>query len=90
MTKAGMQEGVRNSKNVLIFLSDGIMGRPYCRSEMRWGKQYGCGFVGVHEGDERHNPADFGKEKRLAPSDLRHLFDDVEVSMMHFVLQVAC
>ena len=85
VTKAGMQEGVRNSKNVLVFLSDGVMGRPYCRSEMRWGKQYGCGFVGVREVDERHCPADFEKEMRLAPSDLKHLFEDVNVSKMHFV-----
>ena len=47
LNAAGMEDGIRNSRNVLIFLSDGVMGRSFCQSEQRWGKQYGCGFVGV-------------------------------------------
>ena len=63
---------------MLIFLSDGLMGRPFCQAEQRWGELYGCHFVGVVEKDTRHNPADFGKEKERAPADLKHLLDDVE------------
>jgi hypothetical protein len=66
------------SRNVLIFLSDGIMGRPFCNDEQRWAKLYYCNFVGVVEKDTRHGPANFDTEKRRAPEDLVHILDDVE------------
>ena len=88
LSKKGMKNGVRNARNVLIFLSDGVMSSQWCRMEMRWGKQFGCGFVGLQEMDERHNAADFEKEKRLAPSDLRHLLQDYEV-IAEIVLQLS-
>eukprot|EP01047_Picozoa_sp_COSAG01_P041632 COSAG01_NODE_3585_length_5907_cov_21.750689_3_plen_496_part_00 len=78
LTAQGMEEGVANSRNVLIFLSKGIMGRPFCQMEQRWGKKYNCRFVGVVEQDTRHDPADFAEEKAAAPPDLKHLLDDVE------------
>jgi hypothetical protein len=78
LTAQGMEEGVANSRNVLIFLSKGIMGRPFCQMEQRWGKKYNCNFVGVVEQDTRHDPADFAEEKAAAPPDLKHLLDDVE------------
>eukprot|EP01048_Picozoa_sp_COSAG05_P007993 COSAG05_NODE_588_length_8503_cov_54.867563_2_plen_1332_part_00 len=78
LTAQGMERGVSRSRNVLMFLSDDLMGRPFCQAEQRWGKMYGCHFVGVVEKDTRHNPADFGKEKERAPADLKHLLDDVE------------
>jgi hypothetical protein len=78
LTAQGMEEGVANSRNVLIFLSKGIMGRPFCQMEQRWGKKYNCKFVGVVELDPRHDPADFAEEKAAAPPDLQHLLDDVE------------
>lgn len=89
LSKNGMKNGVRNARNVLIFLSDGVMGSKWCRMEMRWGKQFGCGFVGVIEKDERHNAADYEKEKRLAPSDLRHLLEDYEV-IVEIVWLLSC
>ena len=66
-----MEEGVSQSRNVLIFLSDGYMLSDYCNSELRWGKMYSCNLVGVYESDGRHCPVDFGKEKARAPSDLK-------------------
>ena len=78
LTAKGMEEGVSQSRCVLMFLSDDLMGRPFCHAEQRWGKLYGCGFVGVVEKDSRHCPADFGKEEERAPADLKHLFKDVE------------
>eukprot|EP01045_Picozoa_sp_COSAG04_P022290 COSAG04_NODE_2498_length_4007_cov_2.461361_1_plen_336_part_00 len=78
LTAQGMEEGVSQSRNVLIFLSDGIMARPFCNAEQRWAKQYNCKLIGVVEKDTRHSPADFGKEKARAPADLKHLLDDVE------------
>jgi hypothetical protein len=78
LTATGMEEGVSQSRNVLMFLSDDLMGRPFCQAEQRWGKLYGCNFVGIVEKDSRHSPADFGKEKERAPVDLKYLLDDVE------------
>eukprot|EP01045_Picozoa_sp_COSAG04_P018856 COSAG04_NODE_1779_length_5595_cov_1.888464_4_plen_1114_part_00 len=78
LTAQGMEEGVSQSRNVLIFLSDDCMGRPFCNAEQRWAKQYGCNLIGVVEKDDRHGKADFGKEKERAPSDLKHLLDEVE------------
>eukprot|EP01043_Picozoa_sp_COSAG02_P008263 COSAG02_NODE_261_length_26663_cov_210.330899_13_plen_249_part_00 len=78
LTKQGMEEGMSQSKNILIFLSKGVMGRPYCQAEQRWAKAYGCNFVGVKEVDESHCPADFAEEKETAPADLTHILDMVE------------
>jgi hypothetical protein len=78
LTAQGMEKGVSESRNVIIFLSDDVMGRPFCNAEQRWAKQYGCTLIGVVEKDSRHSPADFGKEKERAPIDLKHMLDDVE------------
>jgi hypothetical protein len=78
LTAQGMEEGVSESRNLLIFLSDDCFGRPFCNAEQRWGLLYGCNFVGVVEKDSRHHPADFGQEKARAPTDLKRLLDDVE------------
>ena len=78
LTASGMKEAVSQSRVVLMFLSDNLMGRRFCNEEQRWAKHYGCAIVGVHEKDERHNPADFSEEKERAPEDLKHLLDDVE------------
>jgi hypothetical protein len=78
LTAQGMEEGVSQSRNFLIFLSDGVMSRPFCNAEQRWAEQYGCNLIGVVEKDSRHNPADFGQEKESAPADLKRLLDEVE------------
>ena len=85
LTAQGMEEGVSQSRNVLVFLSDGIMARPFCNAEQRWAKQYNCNFVGVVEQDDRHGGGKdkdgvdiFVRESAKAPKDLRDLFDSVE------------
>jgi hypothetical protein len=78
LTARGMEEGVSESRCLLMFLSDGLMGRPFCQAEQRWGKIYLCSFVGVVEKDSWHDAADFGKEKERAPAELEHLLDEVE------------
>lgn len=78
LTEEGMEEGVSQSRNFLVFLSDDLMSRSFCLKEQRWGLQYGCHFVGVVEKDPRHSPADFQKEKALAPEGLKFLFDNIE------------
>eukprot|EP01045_Picozoa_sp_COSAG04_P008324 COSAG04_NODE_458_length_14025_cov_349.233735_2_plen_799_part_00 len=78
LTEHGMEVGVSQSRNILMFLSQDLMGRPFCIKEQRWGIEYGCKFVGVMEKDDRHGKADFAKEKEKAPDDLKHLLDEVE------------
>jgi hypothetical protein len=78
LTAEGMEKAVSQSRHVLMFLSDDLMGRPFCNAEQRWAKLYECHFVGVVEKDIRHGNADFSKEKERAPADLKHLLDDVE------------
>jgi hypothetical protein len=36
LTARGMEQGVADSRNVMIFLSDGIMARRCCNAEQRW------------------------------------------------------
>ena len=78
LTAQGMEKAVSQSRHVLMFLSDDLMGRPFCQAEQRWAKLYECHFVGVVEKDVRHGNADFSLEKERAPADLKHLLDDVE------------
>lgn len=78
MTAQGMEEGVRNSRNLLVFLSDDVMGRPFCNTEQRWAIMYECNMVGVVETDPEHGAADMAKEKARAPEDLKHLLDEID------------
>ena len=78
LTEHGMEVGVSQSRNILMFLSADLMARPFCQKELRWGIKYGCTFIGVMEADNRHGKADFGEEKAKAPGDLKHLLDEVE------------
>eukprot|EP01047_Picozoa_sp_COSAG01_P039981 COSAG01_NODE_3334_length_6237_cov_11.105246_1_plen_1421_part_00 len=85
LTEQGMEQGVASSRNVLLFLSDGLMSRPFCIKEQRWGITYGCKFIGVAEFDDRHGGGKsaegvdlFTRERAAAPEDLQFLFDQVE------------
>ncbi len=84
LTLQAMEEGVSNSRNVLVFLSTGVMSRHYCIMEQRWGRLYKCNFIGVVEFDERHGGTEngpnriFDQEKASAPDDLKYLFDAIE------------
>jgi hypothetical protein len=78
LTSRGMEEGVSKSRCVLCLLTEGMMSRPFCNNELRWGKLYGCKIVGVVEKDTRHGCANFGDERACAPEDLKHILDDVE------------
>ena len=81
ISEHGMEVGVSQSRNILMFLSEDLMARPFCQKEQRWGLKYGCKFIGVMEADDRHGKADFGKEKVKAPEDLMHLLDEVEFQL---------
>ena len=78
LTAHGMEVGVSQSRNMLMFLSDDLMARIFCQHEQRWGIKYGCNFIGIVEKDCRHGKADFGAERKKAPADLKFLLDEVE------------
>ena len=82
LTAEGMERTVSQSRHVLIFLSDGYFTRPFCLKELRWAILYGCKIVGVVEKDARHGAVDFGREAKLAPADLKHVFAEVEFHPM--------
>ena len=83
LTAGGMEEGVADSRNFLLFLSHDYMGRPFCLKELRWAILYDCKIVGVVEKDARHGAADFDREAKLAPADLKHIFAEVEFIEFH-------
>ena len=66
LTAHGMEVGVSQSRNMLMFLSDDLMKRIFCQHEQRWGVKYGCKFIGIVEKDWRHGKADFGAERKKA------------------------
>ena len=67
LTGYGMELGVSQSRNILMFLSADLMSRPYCQKEQRWGIEYNCAFVGVKKTDDCHGKADLREEKAKAP-----------------------
>ena len=78
-SEAAMEKkGVRSSRNLLIFLGDDFMSRPYCHKELRWAKQYGTTMIGVMEKDDRHGAVDFEKKQSSPPEDLVHIMADVD------------
>ena len=47
LTATGMENGVSQSRNVVLFLSSGYMGRPFCLKELRWAIHYKCIIIGT-------------------------------------------
>ena len=78
LTVKGMEEGVSKSRNMLIVLTDGFMGREFCNAELRWARTYDCNLVGVKEDDTRHGKVNFTTELEDAPEDLKDILDKVE------------
>lgn len=82
ITESGMKEGVQKSKAMIVLLTSGMMGRPFCQKEMRWALDCGLDIVGVAEQDPRRGPVVFEKEKKLARAsgapELESLVDDLE------------
>eukprot|EP00935_MAST-01C_sp_MAST-1C-sp1_P001198 g1198.t1 len=74
LTSQGMKEGVAGSAVFVLFLSEGIMSRPFIREALRLRKK----VILFHEQDARFHAVNFGAEKDAAPDDLKHLFDDIE------------
>merc|ERR1719159_378457 len=62
-----MASGIRNSCFVILFLSEGVLSRPFVQFEMSEAQSAGKRVILVHESDPRHHPFDFAKEVAEAP-----------------------
>ena len=58
---AGMALGIQQSRAVLLFLSAGVMARPFVLFELRCAFIFGKPVFLVHEDDEGHGKFDFAK-----------------------------
>ncbi|CAE8587303.1 unnamed protein product [Polarella glacialis] len=75
-TEKGMRHGVKNSKDVLIYLTEGLIESKYCQMEMRWALEFKKNIILVIETDERHGKPSIEKLIALCPPDLKHIFAD--------------
>ncbi len=62
LTKAAMARGVQKSEFVILFLSQGVLTRPFVQLEVETALKAGKRILLVHEADPRHSPFDFNKE----------------------------
>eukprot|EP00935_MAST-01C_sp_MAST-1C-sp1_P001221 g1221.t1 len=77
----GMRQGIITSGAFILFLSAGILTRPFCRFsmfEIRAAIAHKKPLVLIHESDPRHGSYDFYAEQMAAPDDLKFLTDQHE------------
>ena len=75
ITKDSMQDGVEASKVFLLFLSHGVLTRPFCLFEIRTALSKQKRIMLMHESDGRHGAFDFGSESSQAPPDMAELLE---------------
>jgi hypothetical protein len=78
LTKEGMRRGIQQAAAFLLFLSDGVLERPFCRFEIREALALKKPMLLIHESDPRFRSFDFGKAGSTAPADLKKMLDNHE------------
>eukprot|EP00930_Biecheleria_cincta_P057182 TRINITY_DN43156_c0_g1_i1.p1 TRINITY_DN43156_c0_g1~~TRINITY_DN43156_c0_g1_i1.p1 ORF type:complete len:495 (+),score=59.35 TRINITY_DN43156_c0_g1_i1:94-1485(+) len=78
LTTEGMKRGVQNSANFILFLSQGVMARPFVQLETREALVCDTNFILVHETDLRHGAFDFAKEQDGIPREMLPLLHSIE------------
>eukprot|EP00935_MAST-01C_sp_MAST-1C-sp1_P001245 g1245.t1 len=78
LTKEGMLKGIERAAAFLLFLSQGVLQRPYCQMEIRHALALKKPMVLLHESDARHGSFDFRAGRAEAPADFRDLLDNCE------------
>jgi hypothetical protein len=78
LTADGMSTGVQQSDIYLLFLSDGVLGRPFVHLELRAAIQANKQIITLYESDERHGKFDFAEAATQCPDDLRFIMKDIE------------
>ena len=61
ITKDAMQAGVRSSRIFLLFLSAGVLTRPFCLFEIQTALGFQKRIMLMHETDSRHGAFDFAE-----------------------------
>jgi hypothetical protein len=64
--------------NYQLFLSDGVLERPFCQFEIREAMTLNKPMLLIHESDARFGSFDFGKAGSTAPTDLKEMLDNHE------------
>ena len=66
-----MLKGIEQAAAFLLFLSEGVLNRPYCQLEIRHALALKKPVVLLHESDARHGGYDFRAAHAAAPTDLQ-------------------
>jgi hypothetical protein len=64
--------------NYQLFLSEGVLERPFCQFEIREAMALNKPMLLIHESDPRFGSFDFGKAGSTAPADLKEMLDNHE------------
>eukprot|EP00935_MAST-01C_sp_MAST-1C-sp1_P002835 g2835.t1 len=75
LTKEGMLKGIELSAAFILFLSNGVLTRPYCQMEIRHALALSKPMVLIYECDARFGSYDFREARAAAPSDLQAVLD---------------
>eukprot|EP00935_MAST-01C_sp_MAST-1C-sp1_P002035 g2035.t1 len=78
LTKEGMRQGIIDSGAFIVFLSAGILSRPFCQFEIREAVAHKKLIVLIREFIIVASFYDFYAEQQAAPADLRFLTDEIE------------
>ena len=79
ITKESMQAGVASSHVFLLFLSEGVLTRPFCLFEIETALSMSKKVMLMHETDSRHGAFDFASnEIKQAPESISSLFQSHE------------
>eukprot|EP00935_MAST-01C_sp_MAST-1C-sp1_P001606 g1606.t1 len=78
LTKEGMLKGIEQAAAFILFLSSGVLERPYCQMEIRHARALKKPIVLLHESDARFGSFDFRAAYTAAPTDLQELLDNTE------------
>eukprot|EP00808_Paulinella_micropora_P004068 g39908.t1 len=64
LTEEGMRQGVADCDVFILFLTNGVLSRPYCLKEIKWALEFGKPFIVVTETDLRFFPFDWLRFER--------------------------
>ena len=73
-----MRRGIQQAAAFLLFLSEGVLERPFCQFEIREAMALKKPMLLIHESDPRFGSFDFGKAGSIAPADLKLMLDNHE------------
>ena len=78
LTKEAMAAGVQKSGFLVLFLSEGVLTRPFVQYELEIAAAAKKSMLLIHEMDSRHHPFDFQNEVAAAPKWIQELIENHE------------